>query len=39
MAKGLALAGRELLARRQEVGNAELQRLKVHYGQKARRRH
>ena len=39
MAKGLALAGRELLARRQEVGNAELQRLKVHYGQQARRRH
>lgn len=39
MAKGLALAGRELLARRQEVRNAELQRLKVHYGQQARRRH
>lgn len=39
MAKGLALAGRELLACRQEVGNAELQRLKVHYGQQARRRH
>jgi len=32
MAKGLALAGHELPTRRQEVGNAELQRLKAHYG-------
>jgi endonuclease V-like protein UPF0215 family len=39
MAKGLALAGRELPARRQEIGNAELQRLKVHHGQQAGRRH
>jgi hypothetical protein len=39
MAKGLALAGRELLARRQEIGNAKLQRLKVHYREQARRRH
>jgi len=39
MAKGLALAGNELPAGRQEVGNAELQRLKVHYGKQARGRH
>jgi endonuclease V-like protein UPF0215 family len=39
VAKGLALAGHELLARRQEVGNAELQRLKVQYGKQARRRY
>jgi endonuclease V-like protein UPF0215 family len=39
MAKGLALSGRELLARRQEVGNAKLQRLKVHHGKQAGRRH
>jgi endonuclease V-like protein UPF0215 family len=38
MAKGLALTGRELPARRQQVGNAELQRLKVHYGEQTRRR-
>jgi len=38
MAKGLALAGGELPTRRQEVGNAELQRLKVHYGEQTRRR-
>ena len=37
MAKGLALAGGELPTRRQEVGNAELQRLKVHYGEQTRR--
>ena len=39
MAKGLALAGRELPTCRHEVGNAELQRLKVHYGEQTRRRH
>ena len=39
MAKGLALAGRELPAGRQEVGNAELQRLKIHHRKQARRRH
>jgi len=39
IAKGLALAGRELPTRRQEVGDAELQRLKVHYGEQTRRRH
>jgi endonuclease V-like protein UPF0215 family len=39
MAKGLALVGRELPISRQEVGDAELQRLKVHYGEQTRRRH
>jgi endonuclease V-like protein UPF0215 family len=38
MAKGLRLAGSELPACRHEVGNAELQRLKVQYREKARRR-
>jgi endonuclease V-like protein UPF0215 family len=39
MAKGLALSGHELPAGRQEVGNAKLQRLKVHYGKQPRGRH
>jgi hypothetical protein len=38
MAKGLALAGGELPTRRQEIGNAEFQRLKVHHGKQTRRR-
>ena len=38
VAKGLGLAGAELNARRQEVGDAELQRLKVHHRQQTRRR-
>jgi endonuclease V-like protein UPF0215 family len=38
MAKGLALTGEELAGCRHEVGNAKLQRLKVHHGKQARRR-
>jgi hypothetical protein len=38
MAKGLALVGSELPTCRHEVGNTELQRLKVHYREQARRR-
>jgi hypothetical protein len=37
-ARGLALAGKELPKRRHEVGNAELQRLKVHYREQTGRR-
>jgi endonuclease V-like protein UPF0215 family len=38
IAKGLALAGSELPTCRHEVGNTELQRLKVHYREQAGRR-
>jgi hypothetical protein len=38
MAKGLALAGRDLGTCRHEVGDAEPERLKVHYGKQPGRR-
>ena len=38
VAKGLAISGAELNARRHEVGDAKLQRLKVHYREQTRRR-